>query len=693
MIKLHGSINKNSQNSKNYLFNALILAKYYFLQKMKLKFNILLLVVLAFSFSAKAQLSFENKFERPLGAVLNEISERFKVRFSYEIDTVGKKLPFADSRIRAYSLEETLTNVLVQFDYKFVKQNDSYYKLKTYEHHRRTEDEGKKMLDFLSATYSDKNAWESRRACLKSEIREKLGIDKLLSKRVNSKPILSKIRKFDGYTVQNFALETLPGLYTAGSIYTPASKGNHALIINPNGHFGQGRYREDQQQRMATMARMGAVCVSYDLFGYGESALQVGSAAHRSSAAHVIQLMNGITILDYMLTRKNIDKNRIGASGGSGGGTQTILLSALDDRFTAIAPVVMLSSYFDGGCPCESGLPVTASCGGTNNAEIGALFAPKPMLVVSDGKDWTATVADVEFPYLKNIYRFYNAENNVKNVHLPEEGHDFGINKRKAVYDFFASEFSLDKSKLDEKLILIEPEDALKSFGEKGEFMPVNAIRSFDALSEYFDKKSFTQLRSDVSLEKKAQEWAGSLNLTDEKNRSYVNTLIYNHLRQVRDWHNQHPYTSVPEGINPLTGNKLTKLDREMIASSAKPKEIHETLMDGLRKVLTKEQIEQILDKYTVGKVAFTLNGYKAIVPDLTPNEEDFILTNLKQAREEAIDYKNMNQISAVFEIYKTKCENYLIANGRNWRELYKDFVKKVNEEKEAKKKLENNDK
>ena len=91
--------------------------------------------------------------------------------------------------------------------------------------------------------------------------------------------------------------------------------------------------------------------------------------------------------------------------------------------------------------------------------------------------------------------------------------------------------------------------------------------------------------------------------------------------------------------------------------------------------------------------MAFTLNGYKAIVPDLTPNEEDFILTNLKQAREEAIDYKNMNQISAVFEIYKTKCENYLIANGRNWRELYKNFVKKVNEEKGAKKKLENNDK
>ena len=95
-------------------------------------------------------------------------------------------------------------------------------------------------------------------------MRQRLGIDTLLAQCVKSKPILSKIRKFDGYTVQNFALETLPGLYVCGSIYTPQSKGKHALIICPNGHFGGGRYREDQQQRMGTLARMGAICVDYD---------------------------------------------------------------------------------------------------------------------------------------------------------------------------------------------------------------------------------------------------------------------------------------------------------------------------------------------------------------------------------------------------------------------------------------------
>ena len=97
--------------------------------------------------------------------------------------------------------------------------------------------------------------------------------------------------------------------------------------------------------------------------------------------------------------------------------------------------------------------------------------------------------------------------------------------------------------------------------------------------------------------------------------------------------------------------------------------------MGGLRKDLTEEQVEVILDKYTVGKVAFTMKGYHAIVPDLTAEEEKTILGYLKQAREEAVDYKNMNQISAIFEIYKTKSEQYLNANGRNWKALYKAYT------------------
>ncbi len=92
----------------------------------------------------------------------------------------------------------------------------------------------------------------------------------------------------------------------------------------------------------------------------------------------------------------------------------------------------------------------------------------------------------------------------------------------------------------------------------------------------------------------------------------------------MRDWHNEHPYTTIPEVSIPLTGKPLSKLDREMIADSAMPKEVHERLMKDLQRVLTEEQIEQILDKYTVGKVAFTLKGYQAIVPNMTEEENGF---------------------------------------------------------------------
>jgi len=193
--------------------------------------------------------------------------------------------------------------------------------------------------------------------------------------------------------------------------------------------------------------------------------------------------------------------------------------------------------------------------------------------------------------------------------------------------------------------------------------------------------------KSDAEADKKAAEWVASLNLNDAAKQARVQQVIATHLKTIRDWNNDHPYTLVPAGIDPATGKPLSNMDRQIIANSALPKSVHEDLMNGLRKDLTPEQVDAILDKYTVGKVAFTLNGYKAIVPDLTPTEEATILANLKQAREQAVDFKNMKQISAIFEIYKTKNEQYLNSNGRNWHQLFKTYVDAVKAKKAAGKK------
>ena len=406
---------------------------------------------------------FEDKYTRPLGDVLNDVAKRFKVKLKYNVDTTGLKLSYADFRIRPYSIEETLNNILSPFDFKPVKQNDKYYKIKPYEYPRRQPEDGKKLMAYLSTLYHDKASWEARRHLLKHEVRQRLGIDPLLAQCSTEAPTYSKVRRFDGYTVQNFRLKTVNGHTVCGSVYAPTGKGKHPLIICPNGHFANGRYGKVQQLRLATLARMGAICVDYDLWGWGESADEVGKEAHQTAEAHVMQALNGIVILNHMIKRKDVDTLRIGVNGGSGGGTQVVLLPVLDDRYTAANPVVSMSSWFDGGCPCESGMPIQLSGGGTCNPELAAMFAPKPMMVVSDGGDWTSTTPELEYPYLQRIYGFYNATDKVSNIHLPNERHDFGDNKRNAVYRFFIDTFGLNESKLDESKVTIEEESALKA--------------------------------------------------------------------------------------------------------------------------------------------------------------------------------------------------------------------------------------
>ncbi len=188
----------------------------------------------------------------------------------------------------------------------------------------------------------------------------------------------------------------------------------------------------------------------------------------------------------------------------------------------------------------------------------------------------------------------------------------------------------------------------------------------------------FSQSLKSTEQWEKAESWVKELNLNNTNKANQVTKAIATHLTEVRNWHNSHSFETVPAGINPRTGEKLSDLDRSIIADSAMPSSVHNNLMTALRTHLTEEQVETILDKYTIGKVAFTMKAYREIVTDMTAKEDAELLKNLKEAREIAIDFKNMKQISAIFEIYKTKNEQYLNNNGRSWRQLYKDYVKRL---------------
>lgn len=456
--------------------------------------GLLAVLLLLTAFSLKAQLiNSDNQFQRPLSEVLQDIEEQYHITLKFSMkDVKGKVLKYANWRFRP-DVEETLKNVLGPFDMVANPESPGVYKVKEFQYHRRTVAEAREFLNYLTALYSSKEEWEVRREAIKSCLPGAVRLNEAPAS-PGTEPILTEARKMKGYTVQNLALEVIPGVYATGSIYKPAKlKGKVPVVLCPNGHFGNGRYNKDVQARCAGLARMGAVAVSYDLFGWGESGLQFDMKYHRKALANTMQVLNSTRLLDYLLGLDYIDGDRVAITGGSGGGSHSILMAALDDRIDVSVPTVMMSAIHYGGCPCESGNPIHLCEGGTNNVELAGIFAPKPQLIISDGGDWTSNVPELEFPFLKRIYSFYDAAGQVENKHLPDERHDYGPSKREAMYHFMAKYLQLDESKvfdkngaLDESSITIEEEDELKVYGANGERLPGNAIKSFEALEALF---------------------------------------------------------------------------------------------------------------------------------------------------------------------------------------------------------------
>lgn len=350
-----------------------------------------------------------------------------------------------------------------------------------------TEAEGKAALEKFATTYNDLAGWEKRAKRIREGIVAGMDLPETMD-RGPIKPIIHSKRTYNGYTVENVAFESMPGLYVTGNLYQPTkSSRSYAAVLSPHGHGTDPRFQENVQKRCATLARMGAVVFTYDMIGYGDS----HQCDHKHPRALTIQTINSIRALDFLLSLPNIDTSRVGVTGESGGGTQTFLLTALDDRVKVSVPVVMVSAHFFGGCICESGMPIHKSKDHqTSNVEIASLAAPRPMLLISDGKDWTKNTPNVEFPYVQHIYKLYGKEKAVENVHLPEEGHDYGPSKRQGAYQFLAKHLKLSLKELtdkqgniDETFVKVEPAEVLRVF-DADHPRPANAIEGNELVTK-----------------------------------------------------------------------------------------------------------------------------------------------------------------------------------------------------------------
>src|SRR5262249_22269260 len=182
------------------------------------------------------------------------------------------------------------------------------------------------------------------------------------------------------------------------------------------------------QARCAQLARMGCVVFHYDMVGNADSqdikhrqGFTDTDAELRLQSFMGLQTWNSIRALDFLLGLPEVDEKRIGVTGASGGGTQTFMLCAADDRPTVAFPAGIVSTGMQGGCVCETCSYLRQGIG---NIDLAGAFVPKP-LGMSAANDWTKEIETKGLPELKALYRLYGAEDNVMaKAHL-EFGHNY----------------------------------------------------------------------------------------------------------------------------------------------------------------------------------------------------------------------------------------------------------------------------
>ncbi len=292
--------------------------------------------------------------------------------------------------------------------------------------------------------YKTLDEWKQRAKHLRRQVQFSAGLMPWPEKTPLHAEVFDKTEHED-YTIEKVILETYPGFFLGGNLFRPVGKqGPFPAVVSPHGHWRFGRLENQQLNstigRGITLARQGYIVLNYDMVGYNDTAAHIDHQRDWGRRAELwgvgilgLQLWNSIRVTDFLLSLPDVDPKRVAATGASGGGSQVFLQTAVDDRIQYAAPVNMISAYMQGGDRCENAPNLRID---TNNMEIGALTAPRPMLMVSATGDWTKNTPREEFPAIQKIYSLYGAEDGIEEAQF-DSPHNYHQDSREAMYRFF----------------------------------------------------------------------------------------------------------------------------------------------------------------------------------------------------------------------------------------------------------------
>jgi acetyl esterase/lipase len=292
------------------------------------------------------------------------------------------------------------------------------------------------------------------RGPLRQKLVRSLGTDHLPWPPARHPRIVGTVRR-DGYRIEKIVYESLPGALVPAHLYVPEKidRPAPAVLFYPGHWWQDSKARPDFQAFCINMARLGFVVLSFDPFGQGERG--VSSRDHRRTEALLVGVsQQGFAeyetrcALQYIITRREVDPRRIGITGASGGGFNTWITAALEDRITVAVPVVGTSDFAEQIHVCRSldwyhaaehchfvpGLIRYA-----NNHELLAMAAPKPVLIIAASDDESFPIAGVRqvADYAQALYKSYGASDRTGLVVDSRQGHGYQRVKREAAYGWF----------------------------------------------------------------------------------------------------------------------------------------------------------------------------------------------------------------------------------------------------------------